>query len=157
MQNAECRSRVNQGGGRRAEGGGQPGAENGGQRPENGAADFRPPGCGLRPPAWAHLADELADRLSRESVIRRNEPLAKHTTLRVGGPAEVYVEPAGEGDLALVLRFCRQHEVPLLVIGRGSNLLVQGSSRSPSKPGGTDWLDSNFLKVFLAAPEARCE
>ncbi len=73
----------------------------------------------------ADLADELADHLSRESVIRRNERLAKHTTLRVGGPAEVYVEPAGERDLALVLRFCRQCELPFLVIGRGSNLLVK--------------------------------
>ncbi|MFO1512459.1 MAG: hypothetical protein U1F83_06020 [Verrucomicrobiota bacterium] len=34
------------------------------------------------------------------------EPLAKRTTLRVGGPAEIYVEPASEADLAAVLKFC---------------------------------------------------
>ena len=46
---------------------------------------------------------ELAQRVSRATVIRRDEPLAKHTTLRVGGPADLYVEPASEQDLAAVL------------------------------------------------------
>jgi UDP-N-acetylenolpyruvoylglucosamine reductase len=39
-------------------------------------------------------------------VIRCDEPLAKRTTLRVGGPADVYVEPASEADLAAVLQLC---------------------------------------------------
>jgi len=49
-----------------------------------------------------NITDELAGCVSRATVIRRNEPLAKHTTLRVGGPADVYVEPATEKDLAQV-------------------------------------------------------
>ncbi len=53
-----------------------------------------------------NFADELANRVSRATVIRRDEPLAKHTTLRVGGPADVYVEPANEEDLASVVKFC---------------------------------------------------
>lgn len=71
------------------------------------------------------LASELGDRLSAGSVIRANEPLASHTTLRVGGSADCYVEPAGEEDLAAVVRFCSNGDVPLFVLGRGSNLLVQ--------------------------------
>ncbi len=51
--------------------------------------------------------------------------MARHTTLRVGGPADVYVEPASEADLAGVLKFCGAHGVPFLVMGRGSNLLVR--------------------------------
>ncbi len=73
----------------------------------------------------ANIADELAKRVSRATVIRRNEPLAKHTTLRVGGPADVFVEPASEADLACVAKFCGELNLPFLVIGRGSNLLVR--------------------------------
>jgi UDP-N-acetylenolpyruvoylglucosamine reductase len=73
----------------------------------------------------AQIADELAGHVSEATVIRRNEPMAKHTTLRVGGPADVYVEPASEEDLALVVKFCSGRGVPFFVIGRGSNLLVR--------------------------------
>jgi len=75
--------------------------------------------------AGTHIADELAEHVSRATVIRRNESLAKHTTLRVGGPADVYVEPASEEDLAGVVKFCNEHDLPFFVIGRGSNLLVR--------------------------------
>jgi UDP-N-acetylenolpyruvoylglucosamine reductase len=50
--------------------------------------------------------------------------MARHTTLRVGGPADLYVEPASEADLAVILRFCAEHQVRFFVVGRGSNLLV---------------------------------
>jgi UDP-N-acetylenolpyruvoylglucosamine reductase len=73
----------------------------------------------------ATVAGELAELVSPASVIRRDEALAPHTTLRVGGPADVYVEPASEADLAAVVRFCGARGVPFLVIGRGSNLLVR--------------------------------
>ncbi len=73
----------------------------------------------------AALAAELATLLAPASVLRLNEPLAKRTTLRVGGPAEIYVEPADEVELAKVLRFCRDHDVPFFLLGRGSNLLIR--------------------------------
>ena len=72
-----------------------------------------------------NIADEIAGRVSRATVIRRDEPLAKHTTLRVGGSADVYVEPATEEDLANVVKFCGEREVPFFILGRGSNLLVR--------------------------------
>jgi UDP-N-acetylenolpyruvoylglucosamine reductase len=75
--------------------------------------------------AGTHIADELAEHVSRATMIRRNESLAKHTTLRVGGSADVYVEPASEDDLAGVLKFCGERNLPFFVIGRGSNLLVR--------------------------------
>jgi len=70
-------------------------------------------------------AAELARRLSPEAVVRRDEPLAKRTTLRVGGPADVLVEPASDDDLAAVLKFCGEHNVKFFVLGRGSNLVVR--------------------------------
>src|SRR5882724_6547665 len=70
-------------------------------------------------------ADELASRVSSGTVIRRDEPLAKRTTLRVGGPADVYVEPASENDLASGLKFCSERTLKFFVLGRGSDLLVR--------------------------------
>jgi UDP-N-acetylenolpyruvoylglucosamine reductase len=72
-----------------------------------------------------NIADEIAGRVSRATLIRRDEPLAKHTTLRVGGPADFYVEPADENDLANFLKFCGEHELKFFILGRGSNLLVR--------------------------------
>jgi UDP-N-acetylmuramate dehydrogenase len=83
--------------------------------------------------AGVNIADELAERVSRATVIRRNEPLAKHTSLRVGGLADVYVEPASEVDLAGVLTFCNERELPFFVIGRGSNLLVRQANHHAAK------------------------
>ena len=70
-------------------------------------------------------ATGLAEAVSPKTVIRRNEALAKRTTLRVGGPADFYVEPATEEDLAAVLQFCGANGLPFFLLGRGSNLLVR--------------------------------
>jgi UDP-N-acetylenolpyruvoylglucosamine reductase len=70
-------------------------------------------------------AAELTGLLSPETTVRRDEPLARRTTLRVGGPADFYVEPASEADLAAVLKWCGEHELKFFVLGRGSNLIVR--------------------------------
>lgn len=75
--------------------------------------------------ASASLAEQLRSRMAADSVVRANEPLAKRTTLRVGGPADFYVEPASEADLAATLAFVREQALPLFILGRGSNLLVR--------------------------------
>ena len=71
------------------------------------------------------IADALAGRISSTTVVRRDELMARHTTLRVGGPADVYVEPADEPDLAAVLKCCGEHGIKFFILGRGSNLLVR--------------------------------
>jgi len=69
--------------------------------------------------------------LSPESIVRRDEPLAKRTTLRVGGKADYYVEPASEEDLSRVLKFCAERQLKFTMLGRGSNLLIKdGGIRS---------------------------
>lgn len=90
------------------------------------------------------LALELKKIVGPASVLRLNELLAKRTTLRVGGPADVFFEPATEADLQSVVRHCRQTGTPLMMLGRGSNLLVRdGGIRG--------------VIVFLGAPFARIE
>jgi UDP-N-acetylenolpyruvoylglucosamine reductase len=70
-------------------------------------------------------ARQLGGRLSTGSLVCSNEPLAKRTTLRVGGPADLYVEPASEADLAGTLAFASEQQLPIFILGRGSNLLIR--------------------------------
>jgi UDP-N-acetylenolpyruvoylglucosamine reductase len=70
-------------------------------------------------------AEELAKRMSPAAAVRRDEPLARRTTLRVGGPADVFIEPASDEDLAAVLKFCAEQGMKFFVLGRGSNLIVR--------------------------------
>lgn len=67
----------------------------------------------------------ITQRISDTTILRKNEPMARRTTLRVGGPADFYVEPSSEDDLARVLQLCAEEKLPFIVVGRGSNLLVK--------------------------------
>src|SRR6202035_5400773 len=71
------------------------------------------------------IAEQLKKIVSQDGDVRLYEPLSKHTTLRVGGPAQFWVEPRTEAAFAELIRFCRCENLPLFVIGRGSNLLVR--------------------------------
>lgn len=71
------------------------------------------------------VAERLKAIVGEEGDVRLYEPLAKHTTLRVGGPAQFWVEPRTEAAFADLIRHCRRENLPLFVIGRGSNLLVR--------------------------------
>ena len=71
------------------------------------------------------IAEKLKAIITSDGEVRLYEPLSKHTTLRVGGPAQFWVEPRNENSLAGLLRFCQRENLPLFVIGRGSNLLVR--------------------------------
>ncbi len=76
-------------------------------------------------PSESDGIEQLGKLVSPQTIVRRDEPLARRTTLRVGGPADLYVEPASEDDLASVLKYCGQRGLPCFVLGRGSNLLVR--------------------------------
>jgi UDP-N-acetylmuramate dehydrogenase len=63
--------------------------------------------------------DDFAD------IIKRNEPLAPYTHLRLGGPAEMLVQPRSVEELSRFVQFCYREGVPLRVLGSGCNLLVR--------------------------------
>ena len=76
------------------------------------------------------LAQDLeTGRALREAMgtgdVRLYEPMSRHTTLRVGGPAQFWVEPETRSGLANLLGFCSANRLPVMVVGRGSNLLVR--------------------------------
>ncbi len=56
--------------------------------------------------------------------VLANEPLAPRTSWRVGGPADVWVEPANRGEVIAVIETVRQRGWPLFVLGSGTNVLV---------------------------------
>ena len=58
-----------------------------------------------------------------DGAVRCNVPLAPMMHLRIGGAADCFVEPFGEQDVALVVRVCQEHDVPLSMLGGGSNIL----------------------------------
>jgi UDP-N-acetylmuramate--alanine ligase len=71
------------------------------------------------------IAEKLKAIVGEQGDVRLYEPLSKHTTLRVGGPAQFWVEPRNESAFGELIRFCRCESLPLFVVGRGSNLLVR--------------------------------
>ena len=64
----------------------------------------------------------LVDRFGEN--VRFDEPMSKHTSLRVGGPADAYIAPRRPEDLAALCQWCQQFNHPCMTIGNGSNLLV---------------------------------
>ncbi|WP_243386738.1 UDP-N-acetylmuramate dehydrogenase [Bacillus kexueae] len=69
---------------------------------------------------------DIIQQLEKAQVgkVLQDEPLANHTTMKVGGPADIFVEPHGIDELKRTMDIVRQHNVPWRAIGRGSNLLV---------------------------------
>ena len=59
-----------------------------------------------------------------ENRVLCDEPMSKHTTFRVGGPADYFVMPRNIAEVQNVVAMCRQYDMPYYVLGNGSNLLV---------------------------------
>ena len=71
---------------------------------------------------WEELALRLPSALKCRCLTK--EPLAKHTSWRVGGPAALYVYPDDENAVSALLQFCRENMLPHFIIGYGTNLLA---------------------------------
>jgi UDP-N-acetylmuramate dehydrogenase len=69
--------------------------------------------------------DALFDALSGEGELRFDEPMARHTTLRIGGPADAWIAPSRIEAALRLRRACRALGLPCRALGAGSNLLVQ--------------------------------
>jgi len=59
--------------------------------------------------------------------VRRNEPLARHGTFGVGGPADVWVSLDAQDELIGLVRMCVERYWPLLLVGNGTNVLYAGA------------------------------
>jgi UDP-N-acetylmuramate dehydrogenase len=63
-------------------------------------------------------------RRSFKGRIALTEPMAKYTTFRIGGPADVYLEPLDKDDAVALIRVLEEESTPYFVMGNGSNILV---------------------------------
>lgn len=71
-----------------------------------------------------HTIQALKEGLAAAGIsYREQEPLAAHTTFKIGGPAAVFVQPAQEDQLCSAIALCRELSVPYYVLGNGSNTL----------------------------------
>jgi UDP-N-acetylenolpyruvoylglucosamine reductase len=73
---------------------------------------------------WDEFAAAARPLLSPGCVLKREEPIGPRTTLRVGGAARLYAEPAGLDDLRALLRLSSERGAAVFMLGRGSNLIV---------------------------------
>lgn len=64
---------------------------------------------------------------SLNCVYRENEPMSAHTSFQIGGPADLFFEPASPETLQGLISACKKWEIPYFIIGNGSNLLVSDS------------------------------
>ncbi|MBI2559856.1 MAG: UDP-N-acetylmuramate dehydrogenase [Planctomycetes bacterium] len=65
--------------------------------------------------------------LPYNELIKRNEPLSRYTTFGIGGTAEIFAEPRNSAELKEFIEFGRDSRLPINVIGKGSNVLVNDS------------------------------
>ena len=100
----------------------------------------------------AGTLEEILTLLDGGETASLYEPLSKHTTLRVGGPARFWVEPRTEGAFVRLVEFAAKRSLPVFVLGRGSNLLVRdgGFDGLVIHPSGGDFAS---LEVNAAASE----
>ena len=68
--------------------------------------------------------EELRGVLGGDAV-RLKEPMKVHTSFRIGGPAELFLTPENAAQLVETIRILRRHEIPIFILGNGSNLLVR--------------------------------
>jgi UDP-N-acetylmuramate dehydrogenase len=66
--------------------------------------------------------DRLKEIIKGEIIT--NEPMSKHTSFRIGGPAEIFVKPLNKEELREVLNWAKTNKLPVFVIGNGTNIIV---------------------------------
>jgi len=118
---------------------------------------------------WDEFASAIRPRLSAAAKLRRDESLARKTTLGVGGPARLYAEPASVNDLRQLVGAAAAAAIPIYMLGRGSNLIVpdagveglvislaqEGWARFEPRPGGKVWAGAGLRLKNLCGLAAK--
>ncbi len=82
---------------------------------------------------WRFMSQNLINELYRivgKQNLKLDEPMTKHTTFRIGGPAQYFVMPQSVEELGQVIQLCRAEQTSYFIVGHGSNLLVSDSGIS---------------------------
>ena len=71
------------------------------------------------------VSNDLEKTISKESVILVNEPMSKHTSFKIGGNADIFIKAKTEEDIKQILKYSEGNNIPLTIVGNGSDLLVK--------------------------------
>lgn len=69
------------------------------------------------------VIEKFRNLLGKDRVLV-DEPMKRHTTFRIGGPADFFLLPSTVDEVRGILEICREEELPYFILGNGSNLLV---------------------------------
>ncbi len=72
-----------------------------------------------------NINTEIFKNIIAEENILYNEPMAKHTSYKIGGPCDVMLVPENKDEVVALIKACRENDVPFYVVGNGSNILVR--------------------------------
>ena len=97
---------------------------------------------------------------SLECSAEREVSMKNYTSFKVGGPAELFLSPEDAGQTAKLVRFCEKEEIPVFVLGKGSNLLVsdrgiKGAVIYTGKQCGISLVDENTVRAQSGASLAQ--
>ena len=70
-----------------------------------------------------NMKQKFVELLGEERVFI-DEPMNRHTTFRIGGPADYFLVPSTYDEMSAILKICKEADVPYFILGNGSNLLV---------------------------------
>src|SRR5699024_2800707 len=93
---------------------------------------------------------KLLTEIVKEEQILVDEPMKNHTSFKIGGPADFLILPKSVEEIKNIVISCNQEEIPLLIIGNGSNLLV----RDKGIRGVVLKIAKNFNKVEIIGDKA---
>ena len=96
---------------------------------------------------------EFAKRINITGTVKVDEPLALHTTFKVGGPADLFIRPSTEDELLLTLTVLREEGIPWFILGGGANILVadEGIRGAVIATEGLNTLRREGDKVFIGS------
>ena len=71
----------------------------------------------------SEIIKKFCDLLGEERVFT-GEAMSRHTTFKIGGPADYFLMPDKDTDVGRIVKICKESAIPYFILGNGSNLLV---------------------------------
>lgn len=98
------------------------------------------------------IFDKLSELVGKENVFK-DEPMSKHTTFKIGGNADIFITPKSVYQIMAAINLCKDNDIPYLIIGNGSNILVRDGGIS----GLVIKLGSGFGDIDICATSVRAQ
>jgi UDP-N-acetylmuramate dehydrogenase len=103
-----------------------------------------------------HTLKEKLEKINTHGLVRADEPMSRHTTFGIGGPADLFIVPSGPDELTTTVRFLEAEGVPFFILGGGANILVadRGIRGAVIHTGKLNGIQFEGTDVIIGAGEA---